>query len=246
MRRILIFLAVGYGAIVCGCASMQRKLLYFPTHRNPDGRLEVWRADNGEIIGFDRQVPCPVNVWLMLHGNAGQAEDRAYALPCFSGADSVFILEYPGYGMRPGRPSKDAFDAAAAAAYLRLRKSFPGKPVCVLGESIGSGPACSLASQPVPPDKIVLVVPFDRLADVAADHFPFLPIRWILGDNWDNVAALSAYHGAVEIFGAQQDNIIPIRHAAALAQAVPATRFHQVTGGHNDWSQTGEVFVRNP
>jgi len=49
--------------------------------------------------------------------------------------------------------------AAAAAAYALLRKTFPATPICVIGESIGSGPACMLANQSPPPDKVVLVVP---------------------------------------------------------------------------------------
>jgi hypothetical protein len=63
-------------------------------------------------------------VWLLIHGNGGQAADRAYALPSFSMDDSVFILEYPGYGSRKGKPSKKSLDAADRQAY-RIRTSIP-------------------------------------------------------------------------------------------------------------------------
>jgi surfactin synthase thioesterase subunit len=200
----------------------------------------------GKVIGYSRTAPTPKNVWLMPHGNAGQAADRTYALPCFSKQDSVFILEYPGYGARKGKPSKASFDAAAAEAYSLLRKTFLKTPVCVIGESIGSGPACALANQTQPPDKIVLVVPFDQLASVAAEHFPFLPVRLILEAKWDNIHSLSAYKGPVEIFGARQDRVIGIEHAKKLADSIPSAGFHMIEGGHNDWSEEGRVEIRNP
>jgi surfactin synthase thioesterase subunit len=182
----------------------------------------------------------------MLHGNAGQAVDRAYALRSFSPDDAVFILEYPGYGAREGNPSRASFNAAAREAYALLRKTFPATPICVMGESIGSGPACMLASQSPPPDKIVLVVPFDKLTSVAADHVRILPVSLLLEAKWDNIHALSKYTRAVEIFGAEQDAVIPIEHAKKLAGSVPSARFHCIPGGHNDWSQGTSVEIRNP
>src|SRR4051812_19262794 len=187
-----------------GCSAIQQKLLFYPSHRTEDNGLTRWQVD-GRWIGFSRIAGAPKNIWLLLHGNGGQASDRVYAIPSFSPEDSVFILEYPGYGARSGEPSKTSFDAAAADAYLRLRHQFPNLPICVAAESIGSGPACVLASQPLPPDKIVLVVPFDNLKSVASEHVPFLPVGLILGQSWDNVAALSQYKGPLEIFGAEQD-----------------------------------------
>jgi pimeloyl-ACP methyl ester carboxylesterase len=112
-----------------------------------------------------------------------------------------------------------------------------------LGESIGSGPACALAGEKTLPDKIVLVVPFDKLANVAAQHFPWLPVRLLLRDNWDNVESLKHYPGPIEIFGAMDDTIIPIEHAKALASQIPSARFIEIPGGHNDWSQQHQVKI---
>lgn len=244
-KRWLVLLSVLYVVMLAAVFGFQRRLLYFPTHDGWRRELQPW-TENGKLIGFFRPGRSPRAAWLMIHGNGGQAEDRVYALPCFAAEDAVYILEYPGYGLRPGSPSKDAFNAAAADAYRLLRRSFPGVPVCVAGESIGTGPACSLASQRPAPDKLVLIVPFDRLASAAADHYPFLPVRWLLRDNWDNIASLAGYRGPVEIFGARDDRIIRIRHARALAAAVPDAKFHEISGGHNEWSTTGQVVIRYP
>ena len=242
MHRFLLLVCLA-PLVLSGAAC--RQLLYFPTHHSRDNGLSEWRYQ-GETIGFMRPVENPGNVWLMTHGNGGQASDRAYAIPSFSRDDAVYILEYPGYGQRRGSPSRDAFDRAAKQAYLLLRKMYPTTPVCVVGESIGSGPASYLATVQPPPDKIVLVVPFDKLHRVGQYHYPFLPVRLLLSDDWDNVAALKGYRGKVEIFGASHDEVIPIPFARALAESRPATVFHEIDGGHNDWATPGRVRIRNP
>jgi uncharacterized protein len=245
MIRIILCIAIGFLVFILGCALFQRKFLYYPTHREGNPGLAPWQQD-GRLIGYAREVPAPKNVWLLLHGNGGQASDRVYALPSFSREDSVFVLEYPGYGLRPGAPSMDAFNAAAMEAYELLRSRFPKTPVCVAGESIGSGPASALAKHPHPPDKIVLVVPFDILSRVASDHFPAIPVSLVLRDNWNNIESLKGYKGPVEIFGARDDTIIPVRHARALAESRPSARVHEIEGGHNDWAGNNRVAIRNP
>ena len=243
MLRLAVILLVGYLAMVALVCFRQRSLLYFPSHIASPTELTLWKHD-GHVIGYCREAPHARTVWLMMHGNAGQAADRDYVLPRLSDHDSLYVLEYPGYGARAGRPTQDSINQAAIEAYQLLRKQNPHTPVCALSESIGSGPACLLAAQNPPPDKIVLVVPFDVLASVAADHFPWLPVRLLLRDNWDNVAALRHYTGPVDIYGAQADTIIPIRHARALAQAVPQARFIPIAGGHNEWADDPQVQIR--
>lgn len=231
--------------LLVGCSHVERKFLFFPTHKSHHNGLAPWTRD-GEIIGFSRMVESPENVWLMLHGNAGQALDRLYAVPCFSNKDSVFILEYPGYGNRKGVPSEESFNRAAEEAYLHLRETYTRIPVCVAAESIGSGPASHLASLANKPDKLVLIVPFDKLSLVAEDRFPSFIVRLILKDNWDNVDALSNYNGPIDIFGAESDTVIPVSHAKALAASVPGSKLVLIGGGHNDWSYGGKVQIRNP
>ena len=244
LKTALISLVVVFGLLIVFRASIERFLLFFPTHHASDGGLNRWEID-GEYFGLARTVESPRNVWLLLHGNGGQAADRTYALPSFSDDDAVFILEYPGYGMRKGVPSQKSFNAAAKDGYLDLRKRFPNTPICVASESIGSGPACDLTTVDPAPDKLVLIVPFDSMAAVAREHFP-RPIVWLLlRQKWDNVAALKDHRGRVDIFAAANDVIIPPRHARALADSITNANFKLIDGGHNDWS-LDRVNIRNP
>lgn len=237
---LLVLAAVWSGT---GCSTIRNALLFHPTHEVGHGGLTEWRHE-GALIGFARETEDPPAIWLVCHGNGGQASGRRYMLPAFPERDSVYILEYPGYGPRAGDPGYTEFNAAAREGYRALRAAFPGRPVGVVGESIGSGPACALASDPVPPDKIVLIVPFDRLSRVAYEYAGALATRLLLGHSWDNIAALARYQGPVEIFGAAEDTVIPVDCARTLAASCPQAVFHLIAGGHNDWPRSPEVRVR--
>lgn len=245
IERVLRIVAIPFAVylvLVTVVYFRQRSMLFFPTHAAFSARLTPW-SDGNRTIGYCREVPNAHTVWLMMHGNAGQAADRDYVLSSMSAQDSLYVLEYPGYGFREGNPSLESMNQAASDAYHLLRMRHRNTAVCVLGESIGSGPACSLAQEKVAPDKIVLVVPFDSLARVASRRFYFLPVRLMLRDAWDNVATLRHYAGPVEIFGALDDVVIPIEHAKALARQIPSARFTAISGGHNDWSGNKHVKI---
>ena len=241
--RIVVILCVLYMVAGVTIYFRQRSMLFFPTHAALSTRLTPWSVGS-RTIGFCREVSNAHTIWLMTHGNAGQAADRDYVLPRMSEQDSLYVLEYPGYGLREGSPSLESMNQAASEAYQLLRSRNPSTPVCVLGESIGSGPACALAREQVPLAKMVLVVPFDSLVHLASRKFPFLPIRLMLRDRWDNVESLREYDGPVEIYGAKDDAIIPIEHAKALAHALSKAHFTAIPGGHNDWSECGQVKIK--
>ncbi len=242
---LVVALALIAATLGRGCQSIQRKALFYPTHEARDNGLAQW-VNEGRVIGYAREVAQPRNVWLLLPGNGGQAADRSYALPAFAADDSVFILEYPGYGLRTGKPSRTSMDAATRQAFTLLRTRFPRTPLCVAAESIGSGPAAVLAREPRPPDKFVFVVPFDDLKSVARDHVKYLPVGLLLAGSWNNVQALADYRGPVDVFGAAQDEVIPVPHARALAASLPQAQFHLIPGAHNDWSSAPAVRFRNP
>ena len=81
---------------------------------------------------------------------------------------------------------------------------------------------------------------------MGSHHYPFLPVRLLLSDDWDNVESLKGYRGRVEIFGIRDDVVIPAKFAKALADSKPGALFREIEGGHNDWSIPGRVAIRNP
>ena len=243
MWNALAFLSVAYVIICLVAFFLQRSLLFHPTNRNDTSLLVPWE-EGGKVVGFCREVDQPDTVWLMMHGNAGQASNRDYVLEVMPPDDALYVMEYPGYGDRPGKPSRAAIDAAAREAYGLLCERYPNTPIGVIGESIGSGPASHLASGPRPPDKIVLIVPFDSLQRVASRHFSFLPVSLLLLDRWDNRESLKNYRGSVQIFGARDDQVIPCEHARNLAESCSVAAYSEINCGHNDWSYSPEIRIR--
>jgi uncharacterized protein len=247
LGRMLLVLAicVGFLLLMFGCA--QRRLLYFPSHDNAERAaarlgLNRWMVGD-EYTGYARVVSNPRRVWFFLHGNGGQAGDRAYVLPHIDAQDALYILEYPGYGERSGEPARRTIDAAALKAYDWLVSQHGVEKLVVLGESLGSGPASQLAKAPVPPRHIVLVVPFARLQDVAQEKFRFLPVGLLLLDRWDNIEALKDYPGRLDVFGAKYDTVIPVHHARRLAESRAGAVYHEFEGGHG-WADGNLVDFR--
>jgi pimeloyl-ACP methyl ester carboxylesterase len=103
-----------------------------------------------------------------------------------------------------------------------------------------------LVGEKRPPAKLVLIVPYDELCRVAAGHYPFLPVRLIMRDNWNNVAALASYSGPIDIFAGQHDTVIPVAHAQTLAASRPQAKITIFNGGHNDWAGDLHVRITNP
>lgn len=241
--------ATSYVGLTLFMAVMQRSYIYYPRRMTPDTaereaaslRLQPWRDRQGHLIGWMRRsVSTGAPRVLIFHGNAGNAVDRHYYADVFSarpaGRDwDVFILEYPGYGARDGRPSERAFLDTARAALDALRAESDA-PVFLLGESLGSGVACALAAER--PDQVaglLLITPFTSLADVAAVHYPFLPVGLFLRDRFDSARALSRYEGPVVVVTAGADEVVPARLGRALLQNYkgPSRLLEQRGATHN-------------
>jgi pimeloyl-ACP methyl ester carboxylesterase len=79
---------------------------------------------------------------------------------------------------------------------------------------------------------------------VAKEKFPWLPVGLVLRDKWENAVALANYPGPVEIYGATDDQIIPVQHAKDLATKLPRAKFTLIPGGHNAWSYQEALKIR--
>jgi pimeloyl-ACP methyl ester carboxylesterase len=245
LRRVFVTIAIVYGVfLICGCA-WQRKLLYFPTKlSNAEANLLAaeegfipWENGAGEIIGW--RIPAngaPTGSVLIVHGNAGCALNRNYiARPIHdAGAVDVFVLEYPGYGARPGSPSQKSWLAAGAEALSTLPND---KPIYLVSESIGTGVAAYLAGTHSPEVVgLLLFVPFDNLASLAQSKMPLLLPYFFLRDRYDPAAWLKDYRGPVKIVLAGRDEIIPPKFGQRLFDSYAGPKARQIfpDEGHND------------
>lgn len=247
LLKLLGLVLGGYGALCLLVVVFQRGMMYFPS-RAPEAEalraakgfgLEAWRDDRGNLLGWRAPKQAPGIRILVFHGNAGSALDRDYYLELLKSAGiEVILFEYPGYGSRAGEPSEDSFVESALQALAQLRKEAPG-PVWLLGESLGGGVASQLAARrPADIAGLLLVTPFARMTDVAAWHYPYLPVRWLMRDRWDNSSALAGYPGPVGLFIAGRDEVVGAAQGHLLASSLGsrARLWEQPEAGHNTFN----------
>jgi hypothetical protein len=209
-----------------GCASFQRRLIYFPPifdtataeRLGQAAGLERWLDRNGQPIGWKREAPIQPAQGrvLIVHGNAGAAVQCAHYADAIQNVVSldVFMLEYPGYGDRPGKPSERSLEKSAVDALNFL--SGPG-PVYVVGESLGTGVAAYLAG--TCPDLVaglILLAPYGSLTDVAQAHVPYLLPRVIMVDRFPAGKFLRNFNGPVAVLVGGEDRVVPAKFGRRL------------------------------
>jgi fermentation-respiration switch protein FrsA (DUF1100 family) len=85
---------------------------------------------------------------------------------------------------------------------------------------------------------LLLITPWDRLEHVAAYHYPWLPVKWLLRDRYDSVTHLALFGRPVLVVVAERDSIVPPRFAEALYDSLAEPRRLMVVKAaeHNDWN----------
>jgi hypothetical protein len=228
--------------VLVGCG--QQMLIYHPFHDTEPAlvgkarrlRCEPWRDASGAVIGWKRagRASPGANRLVVFHGNTGYALHRTHLIDGFEalGDDwEVYLFEYPGFGARPGKIGERPFIEAGGAALATLAAT-DARPIFLLGESLGSGLACALAGRhPASVRGLFLLTPFARLTEVGAHHFPWLPVRLLMRDRWDNIAALEAYRGPVAVLIASEDEVVTAAQGRAL--------FESCAGPKRLWIETG-------
>jgi uncharacterized protein len=252
-RLILICVAL-YTVACIGCASFQRRLIYYPQHLTAAqvnesagaAGLERWNDASGQPIGMKRlssRQPADGQV-LIAYGNGSWTVGCAHYVNDIQdlAAFDVFILEYPGYADRAGSPSqKNIFHAADIA----LQSLDTNKLVYLIGESLGSGVAAYLAG--THPDKItgiILLSPYNRLTSVAQDHMPLLPVWLMLVDRFPSEDYLRNYHGPVGIMVDGRDEVVPEKFGLRLydSYAGPKRLWRFPDGNHISIMEPPEKF----
>lgn len=240
--RIAVVLLIVLGAATLLACAFQRTLIYYPS----SARLEtleplaaregllVWRDAEQRFIGWRSRQGQGAPV-LILHGNAGHAFHRSDVVSRLRQAgiaSPIHILEYPGYGARQGTPTEGNLTAAALEAIDLL-----GQETILLGESLGSGVACTAASRRQHlVHGLVLVAPFDSLVSVAGKHYPLIPVGLILKDRYQSSRALEGFRGPLAVIMAEEDAIIPADSTRRLFESYngPKKLWRVLRSGHNE------------
>jgi len=256
MTLALVLVGV-YAAVAIAAFIFQRRLMYFPdvTRVPPSsyGLIGVEERvldmpDGARLVGwYGRAAPGRPTV-LYLHGNAGNLANRSERVRKYSARGlGIFMLSYRGYSGSTGRPTERANVADAKLAYEVLRKDgIAPEDIILYGESLGSGVAVQVAAEK-PVGGIVLDAPYTSIVDVAAEAYPFLPVRPFMVDRYDTLRYLRDVKAPLLVVHGEEDEVIPVAMGRAVYAAAngPKDIVTLPRAGHSDHhlhGSTEEIF----
>jgi fermentation-respiration switch protein FrsA (DUF1100 family) len=241
--------------ILSGCS----QLLFYPERGlplTPDKAHLAYRdvtltaADGTQLRGWFLPAKEGVAVKgtvLHLHGNGGNMAwhlGGTWWLP--EQGYQVLLLDYRGYGLSQGEPSLPAIyqDIDAAFAWLNTAPEVQGKPLVVLGQSIGGALAVHyLAEHPQQRARVKALV----LDGVPASYrevarytlgtswltWPFKrPLSWVIPDTDSAINGIPHLAGTpMLLFQSMDDTQVPLYNGISLYHAAPPPRVLQLTRG---------------
>jgi hypothetical protein len=182
-------------------------------------------------------------VLLLLHGNAWNISHRLdFCRAWLELGVNVFVFDYRGYGRSASRPGEEGTYRDAQAAHLWLRaKGFAPDCIIALGKSLGGGVASELALRETL-GGLILQNTFTSIADVGADLFPWLPMRWFNTIKYDTLSKLPRVHVPVLVMHSRGDKVIGFRHAGRnFAAANEPKMFWEIYGNHTGTLEGGRA-----
>jgi len=243
--KILLALAAIFGLYVLFLWSMQRYLLFWPSHDYvspqeadlPEFTENPITATDGTVfmtwyaVG-DKHKPAI----LFFHGNAFQISEFApHLMPFVANGYGILAMEYRNFGNTKGTTLQEDIFADAATAYDWLQAQ--GYPeIIVYGYSYGTAVASGLTTlRPV--EKLILTAPFASMRGLVAEKS--VPLgSLVMRDTYPSKDYLQQYHGALLIIHGRKDLLIPVHHGQMLYDAaasadkelvlLPATNHHNI------------------
>ncbi len=261
----LRYAALAFIALVAGCGSLTESLdanlLFRARPADPERLARVARqegvaevrvpaADGVILHGWLKRAPAaqPGGKFPLVIVFGGVARETSWMLGWGDKppAWGWLMVNYRGYGLSGGVPSETAIveDALRIYDYAAARPDVDASRIVVLGRSLGSYVAVKLASAR-PLAGAILATPFDSIAAVAGERYPYLPMGILVGGRYDSAALAPSIHTPALFLIAGADDVTPPAHGQALARAWggPKSLYTLADTGHRGVEWRGEYWV---
>lgn len=246
MRRLLRLAAIAsltvlifYLLLLAALYAAQRSLI-FPAPQEPVpappgyAQVGLTTSDGLKIKAAYHPADADKPTLVFFHGNGDdwRGADRATRSFVDHGY-GVLLPEYRGYAGNLGSPGERGFyrDGRAAMDWL-VAEGVATDRTYIIGNSIGSGVATEMAVE-YQPRGLALISPFASLPGLVEYKFPWVPVRALLRDRFDNASKLSRFKGKVLLLHGTDDSLIPAGNSRELKVAAPRAVLELIGGaGH--------------
>lgn len=175
-------------------------------------------ALRGWLVKGRAEGPRPLLIYF--GGNAEEVspsipQAKAYAETGWS----VLLMNYRGYGASGGSPGEEELfeDAVLIYDHFSGRADVESGSIALMGRSLGTGVAVYLASVRHA-SGVILVSPFDSLAAVAGEKYPFVPVSLLLRHRFDSISRAPSIGASLLAILAGEDRVISRERSLALIE----------------------------
>ena len=242
LSRLLPALAI-LGLFYIAFVRMEANAWLFHPAPYPGGDWSVQRIYNAQDhwipFGSSRLhawlVPAldPQRTVLFFHSRQGNISDQAeHILRLRDLHSNTFLVDYPGYGKSPGKPSVDTLDQVGEASYNYLtgQMHVPPAQIVVQGDELGTALAAHVAATHPQVAGLVLESPFPDLRHLADAVLPFA--GWFISGNMNELRDVRAYPGPVLVlYGSADPNLPPSLANQVYQSARGPKTLHVVDSG---------------
>jgi fermentation-respiration switch protein FrsA (DUF1100 family) len=255
-RAMLVWVAVialvAYAALTLTIYLAQRSLMYFPdtAHVTPAAaglpeaeEVPLTDADGTRIHVWHVPPRAGRPVILLFHGNGGSLAGEADRFrKLISDGIGLIGVEYRGYGGSEGSPSEQGLIADAEAAYAFAASHYPTEQIVVWGGSLGSGVAVALAAEK-PIGRLILEAPFTSTEAVGAQHYWYLPVRFLMKDQFHSDERIGKVKAPLLIMHGVLDRTVPYAMGERMFELAnkPKHIVRFLDGGHDDLDAHGAL-----
>jgi len=235
LRGLLLIVIGLYLIALITAAFFSDRVIFQPQqagYRDQPGMLKLTSSNGAKISAMYLPNPEADFTVLFSHGNAEDIGDDQPLLERIKAAGfAVFAYDYQGYGTSEGRPSERHAYEDENAAYNFLVQSMHVQPgrIIAFGRSVGSGPACDLASRR-PVAGLILESAFTSAFRVMTR------VRILPFDKFDNLRKIKSVRCPVLIIHGTEDSVISASHGKKLFAAAnePKQAIWVQGANHND------------
>src|SRR6202140_1933404 len=234
LRWLLIVVSVVYVGGLVVVFFKQRSMLFPipPAGRTapdaaglPEAKEQVLTTVDGEKV-IVWHVPAKPGhpVVLFFPGNGDFLAGRVDRMRGISSDGTGLVaLSYRGYAGSSGQPSERGLLQDAAAAYAFTSARYTPDRLVLWGFSLGTGAAVAVAAEQ-PVGKLILEAPYTSMTDVAAWHFPVVPVRWLLRDRFHSDQRMARVTAPLLVMHGERDLTIPIEFGERLFRLAPGPK----------------------